>query len=168
MISVLSNQFTVTYDPVRQVLSVSRNERAAQPQELLTFTLQTLRDLGWPGASRWVGEALLLLVPETRAVFLPETKDDEVPSAFLDKAIADLAHRLGDTQQADDTYTLSMLYLVRARLMKSQTDLKQADRLLRRAAAAGCAVAARALQESWSTAMAKVEREAAASQSPGA
>ena len=158
MISVLTNEFAVTYDPVCQVLSVSKDCESGQRRELLTFTLQTLRDLGWPGASRWIGEALLLLVPETRAIFLPETKDDEVPSLFLDKAINELTNQ-GAEDRADDAYTLCLLYLVRARLMKSLPDLKNADRLLRQAAAAGCVAATRTFQESWAAAMRKAESE---------
>jgi hypothetical protein len=160
MISVLANEFGITYDPVRQVLSISRGKAGGQSQELLTITLQTLRDQKWQGASRWVGEAILLLIPETRVAFLPETKDDESPSAFLDRAIAELANR-GDAP-SDDLYMLSMLHLVRARLMKSLIDLRQADKFLRQAAAAGNSAAARAIRNSWAAAMGNVEKEISA------
>jgi len=160
MISVLANAFSITYDPVRQVLSISKKHASGHSQDLLTFTLQTLRDLGWPGASRWVGESVLLLIPETRATFLPETKDDELPVNFLARAIAELENR-PDTP-AEDQYQLSMLYLVRARLAKSQTDLKLADKLLQQAARAGCVAAANAVRDTWRDAMSKAEHEIAA------
>lgn len=160
MISVLTNAFGVTYDPVGQVLTISMKHASGHSQDLLTFTLQTLRDLGWPGASRWVGEAVLLLIPETRATFLPETKDDELPVSFLDRAISELENR-ADTA-AEDQHVLSMLYLVRARLVKSHADLKLADKLLQQAARAGCVAAANAVRDTWPDAMSKAEGEISA------
>lgn len=160
MISVLANAFSVTYDPVRQVLLISKKHASGHSQDLLTFTLQTLRDLGWPGASRWVGEAVLLLIPETRATFLPETKDDELPVNFLDRAISELENRTDIP--AEEQYELSMLYLVRARLVKSHVDLKLADKLLQQAARAGCVTAANKVRDTWPDAMSKAEGEISA------
>src|SRR5258705_10885799 len=87
--------------------------------------LQTLRQMGFAAAAKWVGETLLLLMPEPRAVFLPETKDSEVPIQFIDGLI-DSTEKHGG-RSADDLYDLAMRHLGRSKLTPSTEILVRVD-----------------------------------------
>jgi len=151
MKNVFSNNFAVRYDPVKQRLSLW----SVEPREgkLVEFKLQTLRGMGFAEAAKWIGETLLLLTPEPRAVFLPETKESRPPIQFIDEVIDSMEKRASNS--ADDLYELSMLYVVRSRITANKGDLIRADALLRNAGALGSKAALESLREDWPELMEK-------------
>lgn len=63
---ILTNDFIVRYDEAGQVLRIYTIHDGEKSPFPIDLQLDTLKDMGRGDASRWVGETLLLLVPEIR------------------------------------------------------------------------------------------------------
>lgn len=63
---VLTNDFELHYDEVTDRLLIFALERGKKPDVPISMKLATLKDMGPEKASKWVGEAVLLLIPAVR------------------------------------------------------------------------------------------------------
>lgn len=63
---VLTNEFTVRYDPAEQCLLIYRQLNPPPDTVPIRHKLKMLQDMGSAEASKFVGQTILLLVPELR------------------------------------------------------------------------------------------------------
>lgn len=71
---VLTNEFFVQYDEVNHQLLIYRlKDGKPHGMAAITHKLSMLEKMGKSEASRWVGETLLILIPETRQKLFNES-----------------------------------------------------------------------------------------------
>lgn len=64
---VFANEFVVKYDEVHSRLLVyPRSAAGALPDVPISLSVEMLEGLGSDGASKWLGETILLLIPAAR------------------------------------------------------------------------------------------------------
>lgn len=145
MADIFSDTLCIQYDPILQRLTILKGED--RQLKLFDYKLETLKGMGFEQASKFLGEGLLLLIPECRAIFLPETRDASSPIGFISKCISILERE--QRKSADQFFELSKLYLIRSRLSSENADLVHADKLIREAARLGSQRAAEILRNGW-------------------
>ena len=123
-----TNELIVRFEPIeRNVTIEGRYPEWTGPSEI-KLSMQMLAALGFEGASKWLGETILLLLPEPRASFLHETKDKDTPSRFLSREIESLRSRAEDSPIV--AYELFALSLARFRLTGRRSDAVAVERYL--------------------------------------
>lgn len=63
---VFSSSFLVRWDSDRQALSIIHPDQDRFPSPLIQIASSTLDDMDWKEASQFIGERLVLLIPELR------------------------------------------------------------------------------------------------------
>jgi TPR repeat protein len=115
---------------------------------LFDISLSTLKELGMTEASKFVGERLLLLMPETRRLLtgLAATVDVDQIEASIEKLRLKIN---SDSSDTESMYRVAMLLISRATAVDSWADIEDAESLLRRASDAGHAEACDFLLKTW-------------------
>jgi len=77
---ILTNEFQLTYDESQKHLLVYGVKNGQLQPFPIKLRLSTLSDMGAAEASKWVGETILLLIPEMREQLFglpPESESEE-------------------------------------------------------------------------------------------
>lgn len=64
--TVLSSTLMVRWDLDRQALSIIHPDKESFPFPLIELASSTLDDMDWKDASQFIGERIMLLIPELR------------------------------------------------------------------------------------------------------
>ncbi|NML26352.1 hypothetical protein [Zoogloea dura] len=72
---LLSNEFVVCWDTELASLLIAHPDAAKFPEALVQIRSQTLQGMSWQEASQFIGERLMLLMPELRARYLDPSID---------------------------------------------------------------------------------------------
>lgn len=67
---LLSNEFVVRWDTELASLLIAHPDAAKFPEALVQIRSQTLQGMSWQEASQFIGERLMLLMPELRERYL--------------------------------------------------------------------------------------------------
>jgi TPR repeat protein len=140
--NIFSDSYLVTYDESKRAIAFE----LPSGTRLFEISLSTLQELGLSEASKFVGERLLLLLPETRRVLtgLPATVDTDQ----IEHSIHSMRIR---AEKGDDEslYRLAMLLISRATSGGTWSDVEEAESLLQIASQNGHAGANEFLSKTW-------------------
>jgi hypothetical protein len=68
-VNVYTNELIFRWDPEQKLLLVIHPDREQFPDPLAEIKEETLDNMSWPNASKFVGEFVTLLVPDLRAKY---------------------------------------------------------------------------------------------------
>lgn len=140
--NVFSHSYLIKYDEHTKSIAVE----LPSGDRLFEISLTTLRQLGMQEASKFVGERILLLLPETRRVLtgLPASVDVEQ----IEDSIKRLRVKAVDGD-SESLFRLGMLLISRATTVGSWSDIDEAELLLRLASEGGHVEASEFLAITW-------------------
>ena len=141
--NIFSDSYVIRYDEASRSIHL---EMSGSSTKLFEISLTVLQDLGFQEASRFLGERLLLLLPEPRRVLtgLAATVDRQQ----IDDAI-DRVRPKSESGDSESEYRLAMLLLSRATVAGLWSDIEEAEKLLQLAASKGHDAATEYLNTTW-------------------
>jgi TPR repeat protein len=128
--NIFSDSYVIAYDESARSIAFE----LPSGTRLFEISLSTLQELGLSEASKFVGERLLLLLPETRRLLtgLPATVDvDEIERSIQSMRIR------AEKGDGESLYRLAMLLISKATSGGTWSDIEEAESLLRSASQAG-------------------------------
>ena len=67
--NILTNELNLRYDEVQKKLAICHPDQATFPTPLIEITLTTIENMTFSEASQFLGERLILLIPDLRKQF---------------------------------------------------------------------------------------------------
>jgi hypothetical protein len=141
--NIFSDAYVVRYDEESRAIAIALIDSNAP---LFEISLATLEELGLAEASKFLGERLLLLLPEPRRVLtgLPATVDTDQISSAIERM-----REKAKYSDSESEYRLAMLLISRATTNGAWSDIEEAESLLQLAQNKGHDEATKFLTKTW-------------------